>query len=160
LIISKTAYGYGVYTLVCKLPNFRGSWPAFWLIDIDDLPPEVDVFEHFRKDCFLTRFHVTTSYNGGPTYQDNKNISKAIYRLYPYDWGWTAFGLIWLPGSMTFMVNNRTSLIIKPGQFPKYPAGKMNIILGSGIGNWKPQVNKFKPFVVKSLTFEPYLKVN
>jgi len=159
MIISKIAYGYGTFTGICKLPNFKGSWPGFWLADIygeNTIPPEPDVFEQFRKDCFFTRFKITTTYHDGPTYETGKAISKSLYRIYPYDWGWNEIILEWLPESMTTKINGRISLKIMKKDYPCYPTGKMNVLLNSCIGEWKPKISKFPPFIVKTLTYEPY----
>ena len=39
--------GYGQYEWDARMPNRRGSWPAFWLISTSGWPPEIDVYEGF-----------------------------------------------------------------------------------------------------------------
>jgi beta-glucanase (GH16 family) len=163
LCITKDQYGFGTYEMVCRLPNFRGSWPAFWFIDILDsktqggmgIPPEIDVFEHFRKDSCLTRFHVTTTYHGGPTYEDDWMKQKAKYSLCPVDKNDMKFKLIWNENSFSVYVNDRKTLQIDKDSSVGFPYKPMNVIMNSGIGNWEPDVSKFSPFVVKSLTYDP-----
>src|SRR3546814_2016012 len=41
--------GYGQYEFTAKMPNRRGSWPAFWLISTAGWPPEIDIYEGFGR---------------------------------------------------------------------------------------------------------------
>jgi len=44
--------GYGQYEWEAKMPNRRGSWPAFWLISTSGWPPEIDVYEGFGYQSY------------------------------------------------------------------------------------------------------------
>ena len=44
--------GYGQYEWEAKMPNRRGSWPAFWLISTRGWPPEIDVYEGFGYQSY------------------------------------------------------------------------------------------------------------
>ena len=105
-IISKQKFHFGVYEWVCKLPDFRGSWCALWLININGCPPEIDI-EHFRKDGFLTRFHITHSFHQGPTYANNTLITKTYWKLWPLDMKEIELTFIWQPGEMKWIVNGK-----------------------------------------------------
>lgn len=163
LIITKEQYGFGTYDMVCKLPNFRGSWPAFWFIDILDsktqggmgIPPEIDVFEHFRKDSCLTRHHVTTTFHGGPTYENDWCKAKSRYSICPIDNKDMTAKLVWTPDRFTVTINGRETLNIEKNNSRGFPYKSMNVIVNSGMGDWEPEVNKFSPFIVKSLTYVP-----
>jgi beta-glucanase (GH16 family) len=155
LIISKEKYGFGTYEMNFKVPNFRGSWPAWWMFDKNKLPPEIDIFEHFRKDCFLTRFHLTTSYHDGPTYETGKSDSKARYNWLPIDWKYITIKMIWTVDKAEFYYNNKKYYTMNKSDWPYYPTTPMNILVNSGVNpDWKLQVKKISPFIVKSLTYE------
>jgi beta-glucanase (GH16 family) len=156
-IISKEKYGFGTYEMNFHLPNFRGSWPAWWMLDIDKLPPEIDIFEHFRKDGFLTRFHLTTTYHDGPNYESG-DVSKAKYTIIPVDCNDIKLKMIWTSDKMEFYFNGCKYFTIERSEWPYFPITPMNVIVNSGLGTWfkngVPQPNKFEPFIVKSLIFE------
>jgi len=44
--------GYGQYEWEAKMPNRRGSWPAFWLVSTSGWPPEIDIYEGFGYQSF------------------------------------------------------------------------------------------------------------
>ncbi|AEG48672.1 glycoside hydrolase family 16 [Sphingobium chlorophenolicum L-1] len=44
--------GYGQYEWVARMPNRRGSWPAFWLVSTSGWPPEIDVYEGFGYQSY------------------------------------------------------------------------------------------------------------
>ncbi|MCI4590140.1 family 16 glycosylhydrolase [Sphingobium sp. BYY-5] len=47
-----TQIGYGQYEWEAKMPNRRGSWPAFWLISTSGWPPEIDIYEGFGYQSY------------------------------------------------------------------------------------------------------------
>ncbi len=164
MIVTKDQYEFGTYEMICKLPNFRGSWPAFWLIDISDketqggmgIPPEVDVLEHFRKDSCLTRHQITTTFHGGPSYENDWVKRGNKYSLCPVDNKDLTATLIWNANSLSIYINGKKTLTINKDSSKGFPYKAMNVIVGSGVGNWKPNVEKFAPFIVKSLTYTPF----
>ncbi|WP_232307484.1 glycoside hydrolase family 16 protein [Sphingobium chungbukense] len=44
--------GYGQYEWEARMPNRRGSWPAFWLISTSGWPPEIDIYEGFGYQSY------------------------------------------------------------------------------------------------------------
>lgn len=44
--------GYGQYEWDARMPNRRGSWPAFWLISTSGWPPEIDIYEGFGYQSY------------------------------------------------------------------------------------------------------------
>lgn len=134
-----------------------------WFIDILDsktqggmgIPPEIDVFEHFRKDSCLTRHHVTTTFHGGPTYENDWCKAKSRYSICPIDNKDMTAKLVWTPDRFTVTINGRETLNIEKNNSRGFPYKSMNVIVNSGMGDWEPEVNKFSPFIVKSLTYVP-----
>jgi hypothetical protein len=157
---------FGTYYFEFRLPDFRGSWPAIWLIDLHPeppngdgmgIPPEIDIFEHFRKDGFLTRFHITHSFHQGPTYQNNTIRSKKYWKPIPLDIHDIEISFTWTATGMTWVVNGKKIMSL-PSVTPKYPARPMNLIINSGLGlDWKPQIDHFSPFIVKKAEYHPLI---
>lgn len=154
LIITKDQHWYGTYTLHCTLPQFRGSWPAFWGYDI--IPPkkggiqcEFDVFEHFFKRC-LDKHKVTCTYHDG----DKPDIIKSHWQFSPVKE--MEFKFIWHPNSLTWFVNGKMVMEVLKSQVNQFPNKPMNLILNSGFGLWNIQNNKLEPFVVTQFYKEYY----
>lgn len=164
--ISKDEYRthFGSYDFSFRLPNFRGSWPAIWLIDLIPgppngngmgIPPETDIFEHFRKDGFLTRFHISHSFHKGPTYANNTILSKKYWKFLPLDLKNIELTFNWTEDGMTWIVNGRRILAIS-AETPNYPTRPMNLVLNSGLGlDWKPDAGKFEDFVLYRGEYHP-----
>jgi hypothetical protein len=47
-----TQIGYGQYEWEARMPNRRGSWPAFWLVSTSGWPPEIDIYEGFGYQSY------------------------------------------------------------------------------------------------------------
>lgn len=58
--------GYGQYEFTAKMPNRRGSWPAFWLISTAGWPPEIDIYEGFGFESWwdFDRYTANTLHGG------------------------------------------------------------------------------------------------
>ena len=157
MIVSKQQFLYGQFDLVCRLPYFKGSWPAFWFIDVTGkmgVPPEYDVFEQFIKDgTCKTRRQIQTTYHDGPTYTDDKQSFAVKKFTFPVSWSDVKISFIWTADSMTTIINGKTIMTVNKKDFLHFPNQPMNLILGSGVGNWEIDSSKFKPFIIKSLTY-------
>ena len=158
---------FGKYLFKFKLPNYRGSWPAIWLIDLHHetnggmgMPPEIDIMEHFRKDSFLTRFHHTATYHGGFTYENDVEIVKKLRKcwgFWPVDLQEVEIEFLWNEKEMVWIVDGKEKLRI-PNTVQKYPLKPMNLIIGTGIGlDWKP-IESDEPFIVTKAEYYPLVK--
>ncbi len=58
--------GYGQYEWDARMPNRRGSWPAFWLISTSGWPPEIDIYEGFGYQSYWDfDRHIGQTIHGG-----------------------------------------------------------------------------------------------
>jgi len=146
MIVSKEQIYYGTYTIKCQLPDFRGSFPAFWLFDCskDGQKLEVDIFEQFRKDNCLSKYKVTV------TYHDDKTVtSKAV-------WGTTneiTAQLVWLPDILIWLINGKKVKEVKKSEVVNFPDRPLHVIVNSGTGDWKVQDEKIDSFLVSKLEY-------
>lgn len=150
MIVSKEQYHFGVYTIKCQLPDFRGSFPAMWLFDC--LPNgqklEVDIMEQFRKDAnCLSRNKITV------TYHDDKTMTSKAIRGIGSE---VTCQLIWLPEVLRWVVNGKQVMEVKRSDVTNFPDKPLNLIVNSGIGDWGVQDDKLDSFLINKLTYEPY----
>jgi len=92
MILSRTSFTYGKIRVVAKLPNARGSWPAFWLLAAkQQWPPEIDAFEAMAWGPHATEIHsgMVSKRDENQTYGDwfdvGTDISKDFHE-YGLDW--------------------------------------------------------------------------
>ena len=154
--VSVQQFQFGTFDIVFRLPNFRGSWPAIWLIG-DTVPPEIDIMEHFFKSFCIDRYKTTHTYHD---LSDGSEYSKII----ACKANWQGFDVtgrdmrikfIWDPGKLTWMVNDKTVLVVLPSQCKEFPKRPMNLIINSGVGDWNVQDDKLEPFIIKKLEYLP-----
>jgi hypothetical protein len=61
-----TQIGYGQYEWDARMPNRRGSWPAFWLVSTSGWPPEIDIYEGFGYQSYWDYDrHIAQTIHGG-----------------------------------------------------------------------------------------------
>lgn len=158
-LISKEPMHFGTYTFRFRLPNFRGSWVAIWLYEIFTgkmgIPPEIDLIEHFRKDGFLTRFHVTSTFHDKPT--DPKNYSDQICKTrnywFPADWKDTEIRFVWEPDRIMNYIDGRNVLTVLKRDVKCFPMHPMSLQINSGVGPWNIQDNKLSPFIIEEINY-------
>ena len=155
LLVSKEQFHYGVYTVVCKLPNFRGSWPApmwFYPVTVSMKDPIEMDFEHFRKDArwLGTRHKLSFTYHDS----DGKDYAKNAWSwLCPWDKKFITVQFVWKPTRIAWVVNGKTIQELTPSNVKKFPTIPMNLIVNSGMGNWNIQDNKLEPLVITKLEY-------
>lgn len=160
-MISTDLYYYGTYRFRFRLPNSRGAWPAIWMVDTTGalgMPPEVDIFEHFRKDGFLSRFHITGTYHFGESYENDRTAFKRIKRcggLLPMDLQDIDMEFHWSENYMKWFFNGKEQMRIIRTTTNKFPDKPMNLIIGAGVGlDWEPD-SPMRPFIVRKIEYSP-----
>jgi beta-glucanase (GH16 family) len=116
---------YGYFEIRSKVPYGSGFWPAFWLMERNFWPPEIDVYEisgrqpnrlhmsnHFRDKQGEHR-QITTTVNG-------PDFSKDFH----------TFAIEWNPKEIIWYLDNEKVFRAETG----IPSGKMFLILSLGLG--------------------------
>lgn len=94
-----TQIRYGQYEWVARMPNRRGSWPAFWMLGVYGWPPEIDVYEGFGHSPdwnFAT--DISANIHGGPRntrkFQRLMRVNaSAAYKLSGFDSGYHSYAV-------------------------------------------------------------------
>ncbi len=153
-VVSKNQYLYGKFEFTCRLPSFRGAWPAIWLLG-STMPPEIDIMELFYKKC-IDRYKTTHTHHDLPTEPGkySKIIkSRAYWQAFDVTARDMTFTLNWTEGKLEWLVNgDLVQVVIKP-ECKEFPSKPMNLIINSGVGDWSIQNDKLTPFVIKSMSY-------
>ena len=104
ILRQRESFTYGRIRLVAKLPNTKGSWPAFWLLPKAQIwPPEIDIFEGMVWGHHTTEVHmglVTPKSEGG-------TIGLWKYLGVNPSQDFHEYGLDWTPQKLTFLFDGR-----------------------------------------------------
>lgn len=92
-IATKAKFHYGLYEIMCRLPNGKGFWPAFWTWSGEPWN-EIDIFEIYGDDMDRFTCNVHTDYDSNDTsancvYDENNLANFTSWHkftcLYEYD---------------------------------------------------------------------------
>ncbi len=130
-------FRYGYFEASMKWDNVTGSWPAFWMLPIQEIQGstingEIDIFEGEANDN--TYYGTLHTWNGATqTWASNPNYFKL-----PSNNDFTQFhtyGLLWTPGKVTWYYdNNPVGSASTPALFDQE---NFFLVLGSQEGvNW------------------------
>ncbi|HSP25833.1 MAG TPA: glycoside hydrolase family 16 protein [Saliniramus sp.] len=89
---------YGYFEMRADIPSGKGMWPAFWLLQPNAWPPEIDVMEVIgdKPDELQTTVHYS---DGG-----NKMLNETTY--YPgLSDGFQTYGVNWQADTITWYLN-------------------------------------------------------
>jgi len=118
------AQRYGYFEIRAKLPEGRGLWPAFWMLEKDGgWPPEIDILEQLGGHDVFQTVHQTNS--GKPVEVGFKlHLPTATTRFH-------AYGLLWTPERLVWFIDRRQAATTKT------PAGldrPMYLLLNLAVG--------------------------
>jgi len=166
LVSSVDYYEYGEFEIMAKLPRGKGLWPAFWLYDHNDWPPEIDIFEgysgkrgDYKNGCIKRLFY---PYNVESCFHSHQelaipNVRPLAYKrsevklanYNPFDFN--TYSLRWRRESLTFRVNGVIVRVITNPDIMNYLADrKMRVVINTHI-----QIGYDKRFTQES-PFEIY----
>lgn len=127
---------YGRIEARMKVDGFTGSFPAFWMMPVnqpDGWPTagEIDIFESINnEDVAYATLHTGR-------YADN-DINTPVYRVPTDIDDWHVYAVEWTPESLSFFIDGRkygtvTPATIREGLWP-FNEGEFYIILNQSVG--------------------------
>jgi hypothetical protein len=105
--------GYGQYEFTAKMPNRRGSWPAFWLISTAGWPPEIDIYEGFGFESWwdFDRYTANTLHGGANitrTFQQGIFMNtEEVYGIGGFTKGFHSFAVDIQPDYITWFIDGK-----------------------------------------------------
>jgi len=149
MVVSKEKFGFGMFEFEFTLPKERGSWPAIWLLDIDkkvNILPEIDIMEQFVKNCWW-KHKLSLNYQDGPSYENNRTRGKTLWGLFPWHRKPINIKLLWNKDYLQWIFDGGVELTVDAKEMNNFPVSPMNLIINSGVGDWKPKDN-ISPFII------------
>jgi beta-glucanase (GH16 family) len=171
--LGKQHFSYGYFEARLKMPVGGGTWPAFWTLgtNINTVPwprcGELDIMEYAGNTPTRTTsaVHYENS-SGNHEYKsgalsNNPNLSEAFH----------TYGLLWLPGELTFLFDGRPVLNLKKADtgLTRWPFGptaagvdpKMYIIFNLAMGgNYGGGIQSGLAKATFSIDYVRYYSVN
>jgi beta-glucanase (GH16 family) len=137
-LLSKTAFKYGIFEMRAKLPQGRGSWPAFWLLNNTKWPDsgEIDILEHVGYDPGVIHANIhCKKYNhvNGINKGDSIRISNPFNEWYTYKLDWNAERMIFYVDNIQFFVYSNTEKTYEAWPFDLSETIIINTAVG---GTW------------------------
>lgn len=103
----KAGWLYGRIEVKAKIPSGRGTWPAIWMLPVENLygqwpnSGEIDIMEHVGFDPGLVHASIHTG-----KYNHIKGTQRtATTRVDDYDEEFHVYAVEWRPGRMDFFVD-------------------------------------------------------
>lgn len=127
MIQTRESFHYGRFEARMKLPDGRGTWPAFWLVNDDKWPDygEIDVMEHYARDTTTdgepqSMGMVESNLHSAPPAEIPALTSWGRLTSTPVDVnGWHTYAVEWAEGEIRFFVDDvQTAVHTRP------PAGE------------------------------------
>lgn len=141
--LGKFKFKYGYVEIRAKLPSGEGSWPAIWMMGVNDSWPlcgEIDIMEHLGRTpgiihhAIHTKNHICESDNAFE--EKIKNVSKSF----------NTYGLLWKENSIEFFVNRKlTGKIVKKDNYSSKEDWPFNddfyLLINCAVGgNWAGKI--------------------
>lgn len=137
----KVGYKYGRIDVSARFPGHRGTWPAIWLMPVDDAygiwprSGEIDIMEQVGSDPMNVHFTVHTAQNpDGDKHHCMRPVRTCCEEFHEYSLEWTPEKLIWyIDGQLCFtMKRNSPTWVDWP--FDKEFYVILNLAYGGGWG--------------------------
>ncbi|MGY4472363.1 beta-glucanase (GH16 family) [Bradyrhizobium sp. LB9.1b] len=120
---SSFAQTYGYFEISTTLPEEKGTWPAFWMLPVDNVAPvELDIFESLgdRTDGVHVQTHGSSSSEMDGTWVPVEDIGSQH-----------TYGVLWTPYDITFYVDG---VEVASYATPEDMNRPMYLIAGLGMG--------------------------
>lgn len=122
---------YGYFEITAQLPEQAGTWPAFWMLPVDNSwPPELDILEAYGD--IPNQVHTAAIGPDGTT---------DTWAQVDTSGGYHSYGMMWTPYEISFYVDGvKTSSVPTPTEFhdPMYMIA--NLAIGGLAGNPDPSL--------------------
>jgi beta-glucanase (GH16 family) len=146
MIQSKFTQKYGYFEARCKMPKFKGAWPAFWLTeDNGSWPPEIDIFEFVNNTApgdNKNTIHTGVIDHGQQgqvvDYADVNFNTQWNFWQSPFDFTneWHVFGCLWDESSYSMFVDGQRIVrrLTKWVHDDGTPAGPAHVLFDLAVG--------------------------
>lgn len=129
ILVSRQSFSQhgGYFEIDAKVPKGAGTWPAFWLIPVDEQhPPEIDIVEY--RGQLPNEYHVAVlsppKYNDEASYPANQDLSGDYHK----------YAILWTDDKIEFYFDRRLVLTkdisLKP-EFAQAFYMVVNLAMGS-----------------------------
>ncbi|RLP28261.1 family 16 glycosylhydrolase [Mesorhizobium sp. YM1C-6-2] len=120
---------YGYFEITAELPKEPGTWPAFWMLPVDNgWPPEIDILEAYGD--ISNQVHTAVIGTGGTT---------DTWAQVDTSEGSHSYGMMWTPYEITFYVDGvKTSSVATPTELHDPMYMMANLAIGGLAGNPDP----------------------
>jgi beta-glucanase (GH16 family) len=153
LVSSVDYFGYGTYSILASLPKGRGLWPAFWIYDHNDWPPEIDIFEGYSgrrgdykngilkriiypyaiESCFHSHGHLPIP-RVRPKSPCWLNLIGGVCNIEFNPFDYNTYSLIWTPVALIFKINGFIVREIRDPRIMEYLKDrKMRVLINTHI---------------------------
>ena len=95
---------YGYFEIYARLPRGKALWPAFWLVEAGQWPPEIDVFE-VMDSTHPDHVVMTTHWKNNGT--GNHKMSACGVNVSTADSEFHAYGVLWTPVRIVYYVDRK-----------------------------------------------------
>ena len=95
---------YGYFEMAAQFPSAPGTWPAFWMLPVDEKPNhgEIDIFEGYTqfKNGVCTTLH---------DWDNDANSKQNCFNTFGADLtaGYHVYGMLWTAQTMTFYIDGQ-----------------------------------------------------
>jgi len=136
----RKSWKYGKIEARIAIPNFQGSWPAFWMLGSNITQPgfgwpscgEIDIMEHVNTNADGNGTVHWTGTNGGhASYGGTTPVNVTGYHVYSIEWD--ANAIRWFVDGVQYNVINIANSVGGTDEFHKDFFLLLNFAIG---GNW------------------------
>jgi len=95
---------YGYFEIRARLPHGKALWPAFWLVEPKQWPPEIDVFEAFDGE-HPNQLTMTTHWKEKDT--GEHKLSACPFNVPDADAEFHMYGVLWTKERVVYYVDRK-----------------------------------------------------
>ena len=142
-------FKYGYIEMSAKIPNDKGVWPAFWMLDQDIYDGqgwpgsgEIDIMETsvslWESDVVVGTLHCQAGYGGSPVFTRRANLSFSDGKFHKYAVDWDDDHIDWYYDDVKVFTYNPASYEDDPWPFKEEFYIILNLAVGGNLGGNVP----------------------